>query len=36
MHSAGRDGLALLNISSLERIRDGDIVVFSFGEIDVR
>jgi hypothetical protein len=36
MHSFGRDGLRLLNISESDKVKPNDVVVFSFGEIDCR
>ncbi len=35
MHRVGRDGLAFLNLKNL-KVRENDVVVFVFGEIDVR
>lgn len=35
-YSVGRDGLNRVDISQYEDIKDGDLVVFSFGEIDCR
>lgn len=35
MHRVGRDGMKAVNLSNLQ-IRNGDVAVFVFGEIDVR
>jgi lysophospholipase L1-like esterase len=35
MHRVGRDGLAIINLIDLG-VREGDVVVFCFGEIDAR
>jgi len=35
-YSVGRDGLDRLNIKLYDDIKEGDIVIFSFGEIDCR
>ncbi len=35
MHRVGRDGIKLINLKHIG-INEGDVIVFSFGEIDVR
>jgi lysophospholipase L1-like esterase len=35
MHRVGRDGLACVNLQQL-KVKEGDVAVFAFGEIDVR